>query len=210
MSDTICPRRIIWASDQQQDDIPAIVPLLPSCNTANLESIICNSHLPVLLRLLVCKEEKIDPSICPFADPPYTCHINPDATKKACTCDYKLAQIYFRHERIDLKARSGVVVFIEGNRLNQTDMLLEIFENTIKWLGVAKEKPYFFVMHFGDPIAGIPILKTKKLLDEKLRNMCLGYSENEEICFFNSVNRLSNILILTHTKRFTVRASQHK
>ena len=72
LADIICPKRIVRASDQQQDDKPAVVSLLPYENTVNLRDIVCNSHEPVLLRLLVCKElkEKENQDRCPFTDTP--------------------------------------------------------------------------------------------------------------------------------------------
>jgi hypothetical protein len=56
---SICPEIIIRAVNPKDEDFgPCTVKLSASSGVANLERIICNVLEPVLLRVLVCKEEK--------------------------------------------------------------------------------------------------------------------------------------------------------
>jgi len=209
LADFICPKRIVRASDQQQDDKPAVVSLLPYENTANLRDIVCNSHEPILIRLLVCKElkEKNNQDKCPFTDTPYTGHINIEATKKLCNepRDKKFTQIYFRHEKMDKKARSCVVVFIEGIFLHRTDVLIEQFKNTVEWLQIAEEKPFYHVVYYGDPLFPDDYTSAEKELDEKMREKYSQYSKDEEICFIIYANKEAEILRLHYTTIFSVK-----
>jgi len=212
LADIICPKSIIRASDQQQDDNPAVVPLLPYENTANLKGIICNSHEPVLLRLLVCKElkEKDNQNKCPFANPPYESHLNIEAAKQLCNepIDKTFTQIYFRHEKTDKKARSCIVAFIEGDTLHRTDVLLEMFKNTVEWLQIAEEKPFYHVVFYGDPLFGNEHIKAEKELDEKMRETYSQYSKDEDICFMIFANKKSEVLRLYYTTIFSVKVQE--
>ena len=134
--DKICPERIVRAASKTTDgDNPSIILLLDSPYTANLERIVCNVHEPVLLRLLVCKEENSTkkPDDCPYPD-----QKNRNASKRACSdSKEKLAQIYIRHEKWNVTARSCVLVFVEGKYLNDINELIKIFQNTVSWLNIA-------------------------------------------------------------------------
>jgi len=210
----ICPKIVVRASDQQQDNKPAVVRLFPFENTANLSDIVCSSREPVLLRLLVCKElkERNNQDECPFADPPYTGHKNVEATKYLCNEpeNRKFSQIYFRHEKIDKKARSCVIAFIQGDSLHKTDVLLEIFKNTVEWLQIAEEKPFFHVVFYGDPLNGDDHTKAEKDLDEKMRELYSQYSKDEEICFMVYANKKAEVLRLNYTTIFSVRVQEEK
>jgi hypothetical protein len=212
LADSICPKRIIWASDQQQDGKPAVVPLVPCENTANLSDIVCNSHKPVLLRVLVCKElkERNNQNKCPFTDTPYTGHFNADATKQICNEPKGIlfTQIYFRHEKIDKKARSCIIAFIEGNNLHKTDVLLERFKNTVEWLHIVEEKPFYHVVFYGDPLFDNDYTKAEKELGEKMRKLYSQYSKDDEICIIISANKKAEVLRLNYTTIFSVRVQE--
>jgi len=212
LADITCPRIIIRASDQQHDANPAVIPLPLYDKTANFKEIVCNSHRPVLLRLLVCKElkEENNQDKCPFSDPPYTVHINIEATKQLCneTKDRTFTQIYFRHEKIDKKARSCVVAFIESDILKKTDVLLERFRNTVEWLQIAEEKPFYHVVLYGDPQFKKDYITVEKELDEKMRNLYSQYSKDEEICFIRSANKKAEVLRIYYTTIFSVNVQE--
>jgi hypothetical protein len=53
----VCPKMIIRTAAPRDKSIPAKIILLPSPNVANLKWITCNILEPVLLRMLVCKDE---------------------------------------------------------------------------------------------------------------------------------------------------------
>jgi hypothetical protein len=198
-----CTERIIRASSTTADGAtPNKICLLPSSNTANIQRIICNVHEPVLLRLLVCKvERKTD-------DCPYPEHRNREAVKEACRdSEKKLAQIYLRHEKFDKIARSCVVVFVEGRYLRQTDELLEIFRNTVEWLNIADERPFFHVLRYGQPQDNLTTKNVGKTLNRKLRELFEGYSKDEDNCIMVSVEKGAEPLILNHARKFSLRAS---
>ena len=209
MADIICPKRIVRASDQQQENKSAVVQLLPYENTANLNIIVCNSHEPVLLRLLVCKElrEENNQNNCPFEAPPHTSHINAEADRRLCNepGDKRFTQIYFRHEKIDKKARSCIVAFIQGDSLHKTDVLMEWFKNTVEWLQIAEEKPFYHVVFYGDPLFDNDYTAAEKDLDEKMRKIYSQYSKDEEICFIIYANKEAEVLRLHYTTTFSVR-----
>jgi len=213
LADIICPRTVVRASDQKQNDKPAVVPLLlPYEETANLNNIICSSHEPVLLRLMVCKDlrENNSGDKCPFADPPLAVHVNLGATKQICSepTNKVFTQIYFRHEKIDKKARSCVVAFIEGDTLHKTETLLERFKNTVEWLQIAEEKPFYHVVFYGDPQCGNDHTKAEKELEEKMRELYSQYSKDEEICFLIYANKKAEFLRLYHTTIFSVKVQE--
>jgi hypothetical protein len=208
LADIICPKNIIRPSDQQKDNNPAVVPLPPYKNITNLGSIVCSSHQPVLLRLLVCKELKENNGNCPFTVSPYTGHINNQSTKQICNepQNKPFTQIYFRHENIDKKARSCIVAFVEGYRLHRTDELITKFQNTVKWLKIAKENPFFHVIYYGDPLFDNDTSTANKELDEKMRKINSQYSKDEVICFITYATQKSQFLRLNHTTIFSVKA----
>jgi len=208
LADFICPRTIVWASDQQHYDNTAVVPLPPYNKTANLKRIICNSHEPVLLRLLVCKElkEENNQNKCPFVVPPYTDHKNTESNKQLCneTKDRTFTQIYFRHEKVDIKTHSYVVTFIEGDTLKKTNVLLERFKNTVEWLQIAEEKPIYYVVLYGDPQFKKDYITVGNELDEEMRKLYSQYSKDEEICFIISANKKAEVLRLYYSTMFSV------
>lgn len=211
MTDIICPESIVRASEQTSGNFTNTTLLISSFNTANLKSIVWDVHSPLLLRLLHCKEEKSknNQNKCPFTDPPYTEHINKEATKKACIdSKNKLAQIYFRHEQFDIKARSCVVAFIESYNLHKIDLLLDLFYNTVEWLNIAKECPYFYIVHFDLPLFGNELIRINKKLDENLKQKYTGYLKDEKISFITNANKYSEFLKIICTTKFSMKTTQ--
>lgn len=199
----ICPETIIrTTSNVTNGTSPNIILLSGSSNTANLERIVFNVHEPVLLRLLVCKEEKAHPDICSFPE-----HENTYAVKFACkNSEVSLAQIYMRHEQINLKARSCVLIFIDGKYLQDTEKIIKIYENTVNWLNIADEKPFLYVLRFGDSIG----LTTKFIgidINKKLKNIYRDYTDTEDICIMVSVARRAKPLVVNCTSKFSFNAS---
>jgi hypothetical protein len=202
----VCPEIIIRAASPKDKNFsPSTVELLVTTNVANLRRIVSNVLEPVLLRLLVCREEK--PAEKPY-DCPYPEHKNSEAVRLACNeTTVKLAQIYLRHDKINLRARSCVVVFIEGRQLSNTNDLLERLQNSVKWLDIADEKPYFYVFHYGDPVCQNTTNDSCKRIAARMREVFPGYSQDEDICIPVSVRRDSESLIVKHTTKFSLRAS---
>lgn len=202
----ICPKMTVRAAAPTSKDFqPAIIPLLPSTNTAMLKTIVCNIHKPVLLRLLVCGNENTtkNPNNCPYPN-----HKDSAATKMVCrNSEIKLAQVYFRHEQITAMARSCIIVFIEGQYLTRTDELFELLLSTVNWLGIARERPYFYIFSYGRPECGLTHNTTRITLDRKIKSGIAGYSKDEDVCFVNGVSRIAERLILSYTSQFSVRVS---
>jgi len=84
------------------------------------------------------------------------------------------------------------------------------FQNTVKWLKIVEEKPYFFVIYFGDPIFDVAINKAYKLLDEKMKSVYPDYLKNEddEICFLIRANKKAEVLLLNYTSKFSIRVRE--
>ena len=202
----ICPQKIIRAASITTGcATPNTIQFLESSNTANLKRIICNVPEPILLRLLVCKDEKNTEYMeeCPYPE-----HINTDATKKVCSdSDKKLAQIYIRHENYNNIARSCIIAFIEGKYIRETDKLLEIYQNTISWLDIAQEKPYFYVLSYGEPLFGLTTNDAKKNINIKIKEKFNEYQKGDEICNIVPVERKAEPLTINCGNKFSIRAS---
>ena len=202
----ICPERIVRAASiTTNGDNPSIIQLLDSPYTANLERIVCNVHEPVLLRLLVCKEENSSkkPDDCSYPD-----QKNMNANKRACSDSKdKLAHVYVRHEKWNAKARSCVLVFVEGKYLSNTNELFKIFQNTVNWLNIAQEMPYFYVFRYGQPQVFLTTIDAGKKLNQKMRETFNGYPKGEDICIMHSVEYGAEPLIINCAQKFFFRAS---
>lgn len=198
MSDNTCPFKIITRTDPP-------VPLLPSSNTANLKRIVFNIHNSVLLRLLVCREENKTqiPNNCPYPE-----HKNSDAVNFACTSPNKLAHVYLRHEQMDDTARSCIIIFIEAMYLFTQDGLLKLFQDTVNWLNIAQEKPYFYVIPcYGKQQASVHTAFNSKILNMELRKVYKGYSNDEDICIVIPADIRAEILNIDHiggSKKFKI------
>jgi hypothetical protein len=191
----VCPEIIIRTAGPRDEDFsPSVITLSASSNVANLKNIVCNVLEPVLLRLLVCKEEKSveKPDDCPYPD-----HKNHDAVRLACgETMTKLAQIYIRHDKINPKARSCLIVFIKGSYLSKTDEVMERLQNSVKWLNIAEEKPYFYIFCYGPPECLLAVTDSCKKIDSKLKEVFPSYSKEESICIPAQVPRHSEALFI--------------
>jgi len=194
LSDGICPFKTVIPTDP-------VVSLLPSINTANLERIVFNIHNPVLLRLLACKEEKNTqhPTGCLYPE-----HKNSKAVKIACNLPGKLAHVYIRHEQINNTARSCIIVFIETMYLFDRDGLLDLFKNTVDWLDIANEKPYFYVLRYGEPKNVLNTNYACKVLNIELRRNYSGYSNDEDVCTIVPIEKHSQTLRIDYVKSFDI------
>jgi hypothetical protein len=202
----ICPEIILRAAAPKDEDFsPSIAGLLDSPNTANLKRIVCNVLEPVLLRLLVCKDEK---SAGTPDTRPYPEHKKLRAVKSACDeTRVKLAQMYIRHDKIKPKARSCLIVFIKGCYLSETDELLEMLQNSVTWLDVAQEKPYFYIFCYGLPMFQNAFGDLCKKIDRRLKEVFPGYSQEENVCIPAQVSRDSEVLFINSSgTRFSLRA----
>jgi hypothetical protein len=160
---------------------------------------------PVLLRLLVCKDENITktPDDCPYPE-----HKNREATKWICnSSENKLAQIYIRHEKIAAKARSCLIIFVEGRYLGRTDELLETLLCTVSLLNIEQEKPYFYIFYYGQPVIQLTAANTCKLINNKIKEKIKIYSFDEDICIALPIRRTSESLIINHSKKFSCSAA---
>jgi hypothetical protein len=155
---------------------------------------------------LVCKDEK---DLEASDDCPYPKYKNSEAVTLACkNAGGKLAQIYIRHATINQKARSCLIIFIEGYNLNKTDELLERLQNSVRWLDIAQEKPCFYIFCYGQPLAQVAIGDLRKKIDRRLKEVFSNYSKEEEICIATQVSRCSEVLFINTKKaKFSLSAS---
>jgi hypothetical protein len=196
---------IVRAASPKEGVSPCIIELLPSPNTANLARIECNVLEAVLLRLLLCKDE--NPTGIPD-DCLYPEHRNSEARKMACgSPEAKLAQIYIRHEKINVKSRSCLIVFVEGQYLHKIDDLLERMRNSVTWLNIADERPYFYIFHYGQPVFQLTANDSRKRISKKIKELFNGYSQDEDVCIMAPVQRNARSLIVNHFKKFSLKAS---
>jgi len=199
LSDNTCPLKIV---------VPAnpLVPLLPSPNTANFKRIEFYIRNPVLLRLLVCKEENKTqtPINCLYPD-----HKNSNAVNIVCNSPNKLAHIYLRHEKMDNVARSCVIFFIDTIYLFTPNGLLKLFTDTVNWLNIAHERPYFYViLRYNEQKTIANTEYNRKIINFELRKIYDGYSKDEDICIIIPANKQAELLRIDHTngsKKFYIK-----
>jgi hypothetical protein len=192
----ICPEIILRAAIPNDENFsPSTVKLLDSPHTANLKRIVCNVLEPVLLRLLVCKDEKLAQT--PDTSCPYPEHQNREAAKLVCNnSEIKLAQIYLRHDKMNPKARSCLIIFVKGCYTDKTDDILERFRNSVTLLGIAQEKPYFYIFCYDRSMCDNTVFYSCKKIGKELKEAFSGYSEEEDICIPASVSHGSEVLFI--------------
>lgn len=202
----ICPEIIIRPSSRIHCGFnPNTIALISSSNVANLKNIVYNAHLPLLLRLLVCRKEN---NVNNSGNCPYPEHKNTESDKKSCTDSIdELAHLYIRHEQIDKKARSCVLAFIEGKYLNNTDVLLQLFKNTVHWLQIVREKPYYYILHYGQPVFGVNSSHAINNLDKEIKKVFKEYAKDEDVCLGIPVSRRAESLQINHTNKFSFSAA---
>jgi hypothetical protein len=199
-----CPERIIRAASGGSEGGSSI-PLIVSPVTANLKRVICNVQEPVLLRLLACVAEKHkNPAgVCLYPE-----HRNRDAHQAACnTTENKLAQIYTKPAERNTRSRSYFITFIEGQYLSKTDAVLETLHNSVKFLGVQNETPYFYIFYYGQRPVLLTANTSRKLIDNKLKDTFGGYLPDEDACIIAPVGRTAQVLFINPAKRFSFKIS---
>lgn len=208
----ICPEMIVRITastpGNSQSDRSDIISLTPFSNTAMFKTIQFNTSEPVLLRLLMCRDENPtkNPDDCPCPD-----HKNRTATKMACRDSRnKLAQIYVRQERIAAQTRSCIIVFIERQYLTRIDELSKLLLSTVDWLGIAQERPYFYIFGYGSSGYGLTHDNTHIVLNKKIKGDIAGYSDSEEVCFVRGIIRGNDGLTIFPASRFSMKVSSSK
>jgi hypothetical protein len=186
-------------------NVPGRIFLLPSPRVANLNWITCNVPEAVLLRMLVCKDENSTglPNACPYPE-----HKNNTADMWTCR-DFKgkLAQIYIRLNTTNPKSRSCVIAFVEGLNLSKTDELMELLKNTIAWLDIEQEKPYFYIFYYGHPANQLTANDSRHIINGKIKEFFNSYSRDEDACIMAPIRRDSECLIVNHAKKFSFGAA---
>ena len=202
----ICPEIIIKADTPREDNTGLrVIHLLPSPNTANLIDIVFDVRDSYLLRLLVCKEEisKEETDNCP-----YPMHKNNEATRRVCIdSGKKLAHIYVRHNQINNETRSFLIAFIEGEVLSKTDEILEMLKNTVDWLNIAKERPFFYIIRYGKPDISLATNQIRMTLTKKIKEIYSKYPDNEDPCIVLQTLHDSKSLIIEHIRKFIIKVS---
>jgi hypothetical protein len=186
---------------------PCSVALASSPNVANLKRIVCNVLETVLLRMLVCKDEKAERE---SGECPYPEHKNKEAFKFVCNdCGEVLAHVYMRLARScrDPALRSCIIAFVDGKYLSQTDNLLERLRGTIEWLDIERERPFFRILYYEYPILQVNSGYLCRCINRKIREMFNFYPPEEDVCTIASVMRNSESLIINHNNIFSCRAS---
>jgi hypothetical protein len=150
----ICPKNTLW--DIKPNHVSGIVDISSSYEVYSIKNIIFKTPYPVLLRLLLCREEKIrlkkDTATieenCPFINQ-FNSNINNEPIEYACSekyKKYKMAHIYFRHETPEEGEGSCIFAFI-SNRSEDPAKIADLLIKTAEWLEVLEEKLYFHLKY---------------------------------------------------------------
>jgi len=187
----ICPYKVVSPTISR-------VPLkLPPNNTKNFKIIEFNIQNPVLLRLLVCKEDKINPADCPYPE-----HKNPDAVKIVCNSPDKLAHLYIRNEEINDVTRSCLFLFTDTTEaiyFFSPDGLLQLYKNTVSLLDIAQEKPFFhIILRYSNSKFPVNTAHNINIINRELKRIYNDHND-ENICFFYPAGKYAELLRIDHT-----------
>ena len=202
----ICPEIIIKEDTPRKDDTGLrVIPLLSSSNTTNLKRIVFDVRDPFFLRLLVCKEAipKAGPDNCPYQE-----HKKNEAAKRVCIdLEKKLAHVYVRRHQANDETRSFVIAFIEGRNLSKINEISAILENTVDWLDIAKERPFFYVIRYGQSASSLVTNQACADISERIKEIYKGYPDDENPCIVLQTLHDSKSLIIDHIKKTKIKVS---
>lgn len=182
----ICPEKTIRAIPPKPE--AGTINIASSNNRFRINEIEYKTEKSVLFRLLLCREEKIMRGLpshpeecnCPFQGH-YNHYVDIMTSQYACREPRNdIAHIYYRHESPQKGEQSCIVAFI-NKKSDKYDNIAQRFINTINWLQIINEKPYFRLIYiFNTPSIDIDSINIKREIQDEIRKALP--SLKQEIC----------------------------
>jgi hypothetical protein len=192
-----CPKMIVRTAQISNSFKPYEVNLRPGSETANLSKIVCNSMIPILLRLLLCGKckERLNISDCPYPD-----HKNNETGVIECCCSKNdIANIYIAPN--SSRNEHYLLVFTEGMRLGRKDELVKILNDTITLLNINGEHIHFYIFYYGPPVITNELNSVKDYVNKSLAPLLKSSKPNEDICTARQISRKADSLTISGEKR---------
>jgi hypothetical protein len=192
MSD-FCPEMIVRVAHTAAGFSPYEINLCPGPETANLSKIVCNSMIPILLRLLLCGKckERLNISDCPYPD-----HKNCAASVIECCCARTdIASLYIAQD--PPKKEHYLIVFIEGMMIGRKDDLVKILNETIELLNINNEHVHFCIFYYGPPVITNELNSVQEYVNKIFAPLLASYRPNEDICTARQIQRKADSLTIS-------------
>jgi hypothetical protein len=193
---------IVRAAHVSDDFRPYEINLNPGPETANLSKIVCNSMIPILLRLLLCGKckKRLNISDCPYPD-----HKNCETSVIECCCsNTDIASLYIAQN--SSKNEHYLIVFVEGMRSGRKDELVKILNDTMKLLNINNEHVHFYIFYYGLPVITNELDSVQNYVNKSFAPLLKSCKPNEVICTARQIGRKADSLTISgdrHLKCFT-------
>jgi hypothetical protein len=188
-----CPKMIVRAARISDGFSPYEINLEPGPETANLNKIVCNSMIPILLRLLLCGKckKRLDISDCPYPG-----HKN-SATGviECCRSKTDIASLYIVQN--SSKNRHYLIVFVEGMRSGRKDDLVKILKDTMILLNIDNKHVHFFIFYYGPPVITNELNSVQNHVNKSFAPLLKSYRPNEDICTARQIGRKADSLTIS-------------
>jgi hypothetical protein len=188
-----CPKMIVRAARISDGSRPYEINLEPGPETANLSKIVCNSMIPILLRLLLCGKckKRLNISDCPYPD-----HKNCATGVIECCCSKtNIASLYIARD--SSKKEHYLIVFVEGTRSGRKDDLVKILNDTMTLLNINNEHVHFYIFYYGMPVITNELNSVQNHVNKKLAPLLGSYRPNEDICTARQIRRRADSLTIS-------------
>jgi hypothetical protein len=188
-----CPKMIVRAEHTSGGFRPYEINLEPGPETANLSKIVCNSMIPILLRLLLCGKckKRLNISDCPYPD-----HKNCATSVIECCCSKTdIASLYIAQD--SSKNEHYLIVFVEGMRSGRKDDLVKILNDTMILLNINNEHVHFYIFYYGPPVITNELNSVQNHINKKFAPLLRSYRPNEDICTARQIGRKADSLTIS-------------
>jgi hypothetical protein len=188
-----CPKMIVRAADISNGFRQYEINLDPGPETANLSKIVCNSMVPILLRLLLCGKCKKRLNI---SDCSYPGHKNyATSVIKCCCSENDIASLYIA--RNSSKNEHYLIVFVEGMRSGRKDELVKILNDTMILLNINNKHVHFYIFYYGLPVITNELNSVQNYVNKKFAPLLKSYRQNEDICTARQIGRKADSLTIS-------------
>jgi hypothetical protein len=197
-----CPKMIVRAAHGSDGSGPYEIIIDPGPETANLSKIVCNSMIPILLRLLLCGKRKKRLNI---SDCPYPGHKN-SATGVIECCHSKndIASIYIAQD--SSINEHYLIVFVEGMRSGRKDDLVKILNDTMILLNISNEHIHFYIFYYGPPVITNELNSVQNYVNKSFASLFKSYRPHEDICTARQIGRRADSLTISGDRHLKCRA----
>jgi hypothetical protein len=188
-----CPKKIVRAARISGGFKPYEIKLNPGPETANLSKIVCNSVIPILLRLLLCGKckKRLNISCCQYPG-----HKNrATGVIKCCCSKTDIASLYIAQNRS--KNEHYLIVFVEGMRSGRKDDLVKILNDTMILLNINNARVHFYIFYYGPPVITNELNSVQKYVNKIFAPLLMAYRPNEDICTARQIGRKEDSLTIS-------------